>query len=195
MKHHAKTVQLSPSCTVQDTYVFYIIEKSRYLPDELKKVIDPAIQRNSYFAHPENILLAMMTDERKHIRELAARRLLKARSMANSSIPRLFQVPELNFNAKDYTELIFWKDVTEPPIVKQYTNEDVNLVVQSGGENQLPFVRLPCHTQAVERAVKITTEASISQCTKKSRLGAIKAKLQFRKIMPKFNTKRDFVTE
>jgi len=53
---------------------------SRYLTDELKEIIDPVIQRNGYFGHPENILLSMITDERKQIRDLRMRRILKARS-------------------------------------------------------------------------------------------------------------------
>ncbi|KAE9521573.1 hypothetical protein AGLY_018037 [Aphis glycines] len=56
-----------------------LISASRYLSTELKAIIDPVIQRNSYFAHPENLFLAMLTDSQKHIRELAARRILKAR--------------------------------------------------------------------------------------------------------------------
>ena len=48
-----------------------LIKNSRYQTDELKVIADPVIQRNSYFAHPENQLLSMMTDDRPHIRELA----------------------------------------------------------------------------------------------------------------------------
>ena len=33
-------------------------------------IVDPVIQCNSYFAHSENLLLFMMTDERPHIREM-----------------------------------------------------------------------------------------------------------------------------
>ena len=81
-----------------------------YLSAELKRIVDPVIQRNSYFAHPENLLIAMATDERPHIRPLALRRVLAARSSQNETdtIPRIFKVPLLNFEAQDYTELINW---------------------------------------------------------------------------------------
>ena len=36
--------------------------KSRCQSAKYKKIIDPAIQRNEYFAHPENLLLAMISD-------------------------------------------------------------------------------------------------------------------------------------
>jgi len=39
----------------------------RNLPAELIQVIDPILQRNSIFGHPENILVAMITDECKNV--------------------------------------------------------------------------------------------------------------------------------
>jgi len=57
--------------------LFMMIKNSRYQTDELKAIVDPVIQRNSYFAHPENLLRSMMTDDRPHIRELALRQILK----------------------------------------------------------------------------------------------------------------------
>ena len=35
------------------------LTKSRYLSQEQKNIIDPVLHRNSYFAHPENTLMAM----------------------------------------------------------------------------------------------------------------------------------------
>lgn len=187
------SIKNKPSCKDGARHLFKIISTSRYLPENLKKVIDPVIQRNSYFAHPENILLAMITDDKRHIRELAARRVLKARSMSQLPSPRLFEVTDINFGASNYIDMINWQQtITEPPILKQLTDQEIQQIVQSGGEGELLFLRLPCHTQAVERAVKLTTEACTSQCKDSSRFGAIKAKLESRKKMPKFETKRDF---
>ena len=39
--------------------------------DDLKEIIDPVIKRNGYFGHPEGILLAMLKDQRSHIKQLA----------------------------------------------------------------------------------------------------------------------------
>ena len=49
-------------------HLFMMIKNSRYQMDELKAMVDPVIQRNSYFAHPENLLQSMMTDDRPDIR-------------------------------------------------------------------------------------------------------------------------------
>ena len=77
-------IKINPSCKNGTNHLWQTIRKSRYLSDELKAVIDPVIQRNAYFGHPENILLCMITDNRKHIRELGMRRVLRA-----SNAPRI----------------------------------------------------------------------------------------------------------
>jgi len=74
------------------------IKNLRYQPDELKAIVEPVIQRNSYFAHPENLLLSMMTDDRPHIHELALRRILKARDQPKRKGVRQFTVPPINFD-------------------------------------------------------------------------------------------------
>ena len=86
----------------------------------MRDVVDDVIQRNGYFGHAENILLAMLTDNRPHIRELAYRRILAARSeSASLSGIREFRVPRLNFGASDYTELVDWQEIDryEPPLL------------------------------------------------------------------------------
>ena len=102
-------------CKDAAEYLWSTIYLSRYLPAELKQIVDPVIQRNGFFGHPENILLTMITDELKHIRELGLHRILKARSNRVVEI-RKFTIPELNFNSSDYTDLIDWhkNSITEP---------------------------------------------------------------------------------
>lgn len=188
-------IKTHPSCKDGSRHLWKLIESSRYLPSALKAVIDPVLQRNAYFAHPENLLLAMLTDEEKHIRELAARRILKARSLpVTGRLPRTFEVPKLNFDAKCYIDVINWQEINfDPPILRNHTNEDLIQIIENKGDESLLFIRLPCHTQAVERSVKIVTEAAMSACDKKSRDGIIHAKLASRKVMPKFDSKKDFL--
>lgn len=110
-----------------------MIYKSRIFDSAIKNIIDPVIQRNGYFAHPENILLAMIADERQHIRELALKRVLKFKV---NSIPalneiRIFKVPIINFDAKDYTELIDWQlpNLTVPPLLKNLSCENLKNMI------------------------------------------------------------------
>lgn len=191
-------IKTHPSCKDGSRNLWKLIQNSRYLSKELRDVIDPVIQRNAFFFHPENLLLSMLTDEQKHIRELAARRILKARdSLATRRQPvqpRIFEVPVVNFEATSYIDVIDWQENNnfDPPILRSFSNEDLKKIVASKGDEGLIFIRLPCHTQAVERTVKLVTEASMTLCDKKSREGLIHAKLSSRKTMPKFESKQDF---
>lgn len=54
------------------------------------------------------------------------------------------------------------------------------------------FPRFPCHSQAVERCVKIVTEAALAVSGYEARDGFILGKLKSRSMMPKFNTKKDY---
>ena len=50
----------------------------------------------------------------------------------------------------------------------------------------------PCHNQTVERHVKPVTEASICVTGFEPRDGMIRQKIKSRKLMPSFNTKKQF---
>ncbi|GBN14480.1 hypothetical protein AVEN_123392-1, partial [Araneus ventricosus] len=84
-------------------HVFQVIQTSWYLSDELLQVVDPVIQRNASFPHTENVLLAMLVDEREHIRELGYKKILKARQIVpKKKTVRNFVPPKINFQASDY---------------------------------------------------------------------------------------------
>ena len=67
------TIKLESSCKDGSRHLWRTIVLSRYMSDELKAIIDPVIQRNAYFGCSENMLLAMLSDDRKEIRELGMR--------------------------------------------------------------------------------------------------------------------------
>ena len=68
-------IKIHPSCKYGARHLFKVIQQSRYLSQELRDKVDPVLQRNAYFAHPENLLLAIISDERQYIRELELRRI------------------------------------------------------------------------------------------------------------------------
>jgi len=112
-----------------------MLVKSRYLSrPKHKRIVDPVIHRNAYFTHPDNLLLAMMTDHRQHIRELGLRRVMKARAAHHSGQIRRFKVPaKLNFDAVEYFDMIDWTvcPIAEPLVLKAMTDAGLkNLVVQ-----------------------------------------------------------------
>ncbi|GBN59571.1 hypothetical protein AVEN_119970-1 [Araneus ventricosus] len=104
-----------------------MISLARQLPDNTKQIIYKIFSNNAYFAHPEHLLLTMLLDSRKHIRELAVKRLLGARDKKtkNSGGVRFLKLPKLNFEAADYIDLIDWSNcvVTEPPLTMNIKDE------------------------------------------------------------------------
>ena len=191
-------VKCKPSCKDGAKHLWMLVNKSRYLPDDLKLVVDPVIQRNAFYAHPENLLLSMIADDRKEIRELGVRRIMKARSSKKSNRGvRIFLPPTLVFNAANYTELIDWQscELTEPPATKDINDDDLEQLIHNPDNSVIEFPRFPCHTQAVERSVKAVTESAMTVVGEHARDGLVRARLAARKTMSTFETKRDFVTE
>lgn len=192
------SIKFKPSCKDGAVHLFHLIELSRYLPEDLRSIVDPVIQRNGFFGHPENILLSMITDNRRHIRELGLRRIMKTRTKESTPTAlRRFTVPQLNFDAKEYVELINWQDVevTEPPLTLNISDDAIKLFVANGSAPIIDFPRFPCHTQAVERCVKLVTESSSNVCGAEARDGFIRTRVAARAIMPCFNTKANYCVQ
>ena len=95
-------IKSKPSCKDGARHVWLTVCLSCSLPPEVRSVIDPVIQRNAYFCHPENVLLAMIADEREHVRQLALHQILKAKQQHKTGT-RKFVIPTINFDAQDYT--------------------------------------------------------------------------------------------
>ncbi|GBM50161.1 hypothetical protein AVEN_50057-1 [Araneus ventricosus] len=97
--------------------------QSRYLPKKYPDIIEPVISRNAYFAVPENMLLAMLADERCHIRTLSTRRIITAKEIgSDGNCDRRFVIPAVNFGATDYVDLIDWQAyyVTPLPVLMNF---------------------------------------------------------------------------
>ena len=178
------------------------------------------LEINSFHAHPENILLSMCSDEDARIRNVAVNKILKIRGnldnvtreegnlfqrdfrggfidveeddnevrVQNIEI-RPFKPPKIYRNAKSYYKLVDMRDefLTEPPILINYTDEEIIDI----RKNRL-ILKHPCHSQAVERAIKVVSEASSQVVGFKRRDGHIRQKLKSRSQQKRFNAKKDF---
>ncbi|KAK0069077.1 hypothetical protein Bpfe_001259 [Biomphalaria pfeifferi] len=186
-------IKSKPSCVDGTKHIWLTVNLSRSLPTEVKNIIDPVIQRNAYFAHPENLLIAMVTDDRDHIKQLGLRRILKARQEQKTGI-RKFCIPRLNFDSTDYVDLINWQEaeVTAPPLLANIPMSEITSRIHDQNNIMLPIIQVPCHTQAVERHVKLVTEASQSVCGERVRNGFIKNRILSRQQMTAFNQKTDY---
>ena len=92
---------------IKARHVWKLINYSLYVPLHLRDIVDVVISHNAFWAHSENLLLAMMFDDRPHIRKLAFMRVAAARAKKSSSI-RIFKVPQLRFEAHDYYNMMDW---------------------------------------------------------------------------------------
>lgn len=183
--------------TVKDgpKHILKVVKTTRYLPDNIKKIIDPVIQRNAFFCHPENMMLAMIMDKSPSIRELGYRRILKSRNEPSAEgYVRDFIMPSINFSANDYTELIDWSvcKLTPPPLLSRMPTEHIASLLKDKALPEFNYLKFPCHTQAVERCVKLVTESAEKVCGHENRDGYIRATLKSRQLMPTFNFKSQF---
>lgn len=139
-------IKCNPNSSDGAKNLWFLAKSTRYLPDKLKKIVDPVILRNGYFAHCENILICMINDN-ETTRNFAIQQIIKARKRSGELI-RQFQIPKFDLNADCYTKMIKWNsNITEPPITKRLTINELK-------SNSIDF-NFPCHTQAVERSVKV----------------------------------------
>jgi len=133
-------------------------------------------------------------DDRQHIRELGLRRVLKAKQ---STLPsRQFQVPAINLAASDYVDLIDWSSCTAtvPPILSKLTVAELQSLISGETSHVISIEKFPCHTQSVERCVKLVTEAAAAVCGPEARDSYIRSRLHARDLMPQFETKGDYCT-
>ena len=102
---------------------------------------------------------------------------------------RYFRPPKINKSAKNLTDLLPPEEECryEPPLTMHLSNVDLQNII-----NEPLSVDIPCHSQGVERCVRMVTEASGEVYGKEARDGYIRAVLKSRDFMPSFETKRDF---
>ena len=101
---------------------------------------------------------------------------------------RKFRVPKLNFEAATFIDMIdFEKELYEPPLTMHLSDEQIRDIAIT----PLSIPDYPSHTQAVERAVKLTTEAASKVVGYEQRHGMICQRVKARRFIPKFLSKKD----
>ncbi|GBO05552.1 hypothetical protein AVEN_208218-1 [Araneus ventricosus] len=138
----------------------------------------------------------MLSDERCHIRTLAARRIIKEREIfPDGNCVRRSGIPAVNFRATDYVDLVDWQacHVTPPTVLRHISSHELLKMIQDDVPvDGWDFIKFPSHTQSVERIVKLITETSRKRVGPQNRDGFIKATLESRKQMSQFESKKDY---
>jgi len=102
----------------------------------------------------------------------------------NTVCPRSTSKQRLNVNMIDWEA----ERLSEPPLTSNKT--EVELL--SFKETPFGVPKYPCHTQAVERAIRLISEASATVVGKEVRDGFIRQRIEARKELPTFKTKQEF---
>ncbi|XP_043238696.1 uncharacterized protein LOC122390101 [Amphibalanus amphitrite] len=163
------TIHQNSSCDQGSRNLFRSVVLLRDLPQRSQAVIRPVIQRNGYWAHSEQLLLAMVTDSERAVREKAVQHIGAARQLHAEEV-RPFVIPVVNFDATTYTDLISWDGrITQPPLLRDLSHSELVHVMDA----PLTVPPYPVHTQAVERAVRMVTEACTAVIGDEARDGHI----------------------
>ena len=98
-------------------------------------------------------------------------------------------IPKIHTNAKTYYFLssLTLKDIHEPPALKHLLNKEIEAFQQ----HKLNLEH-PCHNQAVERHIKLVSEASAAVAGSKNKNGLTRQKIISRKLIKTFDTKTQF---
>ena len=169
---------------------FYLIELSRSLEAQDRDITQNVLQYNAFWAHPENVTISMLADENEEVRRKAVNWIMKAREeFDDSSHPRQFVLPEVNFDAVDYCHMINWEavDCTEPPLTVGMSMDDIMEAYKS----PMILPDYPNHTQGVERAVRVVEQVAPKRVGYTARHRQILKLLKSREMVSSFNTKKD----
>jgi len=102
-------------------------------------------------------------------------------------------LPKLHFDAEEYHEMIDWQaiNITEPPTLKRASITDIKTLIETKEKPQ-GMPNFSCHTHAVERAIKLVTDASAFVVGHENRDGYIKTRIEGRKRLPIFESKCNY---
>ena len=100
-------------------------------------------------------------------------------------------LPHLNWDADRYENMIVFdsETITEPPLTQDLSDLSFKELIDS----PLTIEPFPCHSQSVERHVKLIKESSKQVYGEEERDGHIRSKLASREQVPFIKSKKDWV--
>ena len=187
------SIKMKPLITDAPKHVFQQMKLLKLLPSHVADIVRPYVSRNAYYAHPENLLLAMLDDDDENVRKKAVDLIknIRAEHQPSHRPVRPFSVPEIHYDADNYYTMIDWESLqlTEPPLTYHLSNEELDLIV----DEALTLPPYRSHTQSVERAVKCVSDASGKVYGLVAARGYIKSKISSRQLYNKCDTKTELI--
>ncbi|KAF2886685.1 hypothetical protein ILUMI_19488 [Ignelater luminosus] len=80
----------------------------------------------------------------------------------------------------------------DPPLISNTSNGELRNMIRKVPKG-IEITKFPCHTQALERCIKLETDSSGTVCEEDARDGFIRAKLELRKMLPQFETRKHYL--
>lgn len=116
-------------------------------------------QINGFWAHPENILVAMLKDPKFSIRSKAVDIILKARTKEKDeeTFRRFIVPPKINFLAEKYYELVDMNLRSNhyfPPILRKFSDDEIRVCAAENSNFDLPINGIPNHQTSNEKLVQ-----------------------------------------
>ena len=190
-------IKKSPKFTNGPALLFHQITLIKTQPQDVQDTVKATVQRNAYMAEPGIMLCSMMESSSLAIRRKAMEIIHKAkanppkkpRSKHLKGI-RSLKLPTLDWSAFSWVDLIDWSKtkVHLPHIIECLTDEEVASTLWGG----VSFPAFPLHTQSVERAVKLVTEASSKVLGEERRHGFILTVMGARRARKPFASKGSY---
>ena len=186
-------IKMKPLITDAPKHMFHQTKLLNLLPVDVADLVRPYVSRNAYFAHPENLLLAMLDDDDENVRKKAVDIIkdIRANHQPSHRPVRPFSVPNLLYDADNYHSMIDWQTepLTEPPLTYHLTNAELDTII----DEALTLPPYRSHTQSVERAVKLVSDASGKVYGLVAAQGYIRSKISSRQLYRKCDSKTELI--
>ena len=186
-------IKMKPLITDAPKHMFHQTNLLNLLPVDVANLVRPYVGRNAYFAHPENLLLAMLDDNDENVRKKAVDIIkdIRANHQPSHRPVRPFSVPNLLYDADNYHSMIDWQTepLTEPPLTYHLTNAELDTII----DEALTLPPYRSHTQSVERAVKLVSDASGKVYGLVAAQGYIRSKIASRQLYRKCDSKTELI--
>ena len=182
---------------------FSMLKKVTQFPDkQMKDNALKVLRRNACFVRPEHVIIAMLGDENKPVRDFAVDKIMSLRetlatnqtdtfeetSCEEVKSVRKFKVPFINENATSYNQLVDLRLETEPSLLHHLTNDELKNVRQKP-----MFSKQPCHNQAVVLHVKLVIQAFAAVAGFERRDSLTRQMINSRSLIKKIDCEKQFV--
>lgn len=186
-------IKNEPNCYSGSKHLFTLITYAKqFSSKQIFKSVCKCLAINGYYAHSENVLLAMIGDADQNVRKRGFEIILQIRE-SNSASPsnsiRSSHVPNINFNCRNYTELIDIENSFEPPATFRLSNDELRYFMSA---EKISIPDFSCHSQRVEHSVQAVSEVVQKVYGSKAQNGAVQAKLNSRQKYSNFKSKKDW---